>query len=625
MRTKILKYTGILLIAVLTACSDYLEKLPEGDMTIPEVFGDHTKALRFLSNAYRHLPNEMDYMHEVNNPYSRNPFTAGCDEMEIAYGKAASHLLNSGSLNPLNSHSICPVWDECYMAIRKSNIFIENIDNTPLVLKGTSASIDLFTEEEREQRKGEAYFLRAFAYFQLIRTYGPVLIIDRVLPTSFDFLSVKRSPLEECIQFVIDDCDRAIKLMPVRSTDKNLGHATAGAALALKSRMLLYAASPIYNGHDYFKDFVDREGVNLFPTSKDETKWAKAATAAMECITALESASPKHELYKKKLPDYVNNYRYMLLEMYNDEWIFWRSYGSTNEERFDHFDRCASILSMRGFSILNPTQEMVDAYHMANGAVPITGYGADNTTPIINPASGYKENGYTTEVGADGWCPTGVRNMYANREPRFYASINFAGQNWHHTTCDFWFTGKDGRKEAGTDYCKTGYLIAKVMNPKVNPATNEGFEMRCWVYFRLAEVYLNYAEAINEAEGPAKAYEYVNRVKTRAGIPNLPTGLTKEQMRDAIKQERRVELAFENHRYFDVRRWGTAEITENKPIHCMNIMEGTHLQDDAYYKRVECEERVFDKTKHYWFPVPQVEINKTSRVIVQNPGWTKNE
>ncbi len=448
MRTKILKYTTILLVIIASvSCSDYLDKLPEGDLTIEDVFKDYRKAEKFLANSYMHLPAEINFMCATGDTWARNPFTAGCDEMEIAYGGAASHLLNSGALNADNSYSISPVWNECYMGIRKANIFLENIDNTPLVEAGNSASTDLFTEERRNQWKGEAYFLRAFAYFQLIRTYGPVPAIDHALPTSLDYSTVKRNTLEECIQFVVDDCDRAKELLAVRYTDGRLGRATAGAALALKSRMLLYAASPIYNGHEYFKDFKDNNGVNLFPTTNDPAKWNKAATAAMECITTLESASPAHKLYEAKLPDYVRNYRSILLDKFNDEWIFWR-----NLDWYNHFDNCATILSLRGFSILNPTQEMVDSYHMANGTVPITGYESDGKTPIINNTSGYQENDYTSAVGDNEWSPAGVRTMYANREPRFYASINFAGQKWQSTTCDFWYTGKDGRKGAGSDY-----------------------------------------------------------------------------------------------------------------------------------------------------------------------------
>ncbi len=615
MRSTILKYAGILFVAVwLLSCGDYLDKLPEGDMTVEEVFENYTTAKRWLANTYMHLPAELNYMCGLSDTWARNPFTAGCDEMEIAYGGAASHYLNNGSMNSSNSKSICPVWHECFMGIRKANIFLENIDATPLPDEVDALQ---FTEAIRNQWKGEAYFLRAFAYYQLVRTYGPVPITDHVLPTSGDYTTIKRNTLEECIQFIVDDCDRAIAFLPVRFTGENIGRCSGGAAMALKSRTLLYAASSIYNGHAHFRNYVDNEGTHLFPTSTDATKWSIAATAALDCITALENAG--HTLYKAKLPDYVNNYRGIHQELYNDEWIFWR-----NVEWYNHLDNCGTILSLKGFSILNPTQEMVDAYQMANGLAPITGYKNDGLTPIINSASGYEEEGYTSAVGSDGWCPAGVRKMYANREPRFYASINFTGQKWLGTTCDFWYTGKDGRRGAGSDYCKTGYLIAKIINPNANPSTGAGYTRKAWLYMRLAEIYLNYAEAINEAEGPAKAYLYVNKIRSRAGIPDLPAGLDKDQMREAIYRERRIELAFEGQRYWDVRRWGTAENTENVPIHCMNIMAGTSLQDNAFYERVKCEDRVFE-TKHYWFPIPQSEIDITQRSLVQGPGWTEDE
>ena len=613
MKTKVFLFSINVFVQIMAfvfvSCEDYLDKLPEEDMSMEKAFSDYTYAKNFLANAYMHLPAELNFMCGTHDAWARGVWTAGSDEMEIAYGGAASHMLNNGSLNPETAEDVCPVWSECYMGIRKANLFIEHIDNVPLVLSGSQSSADTFTEQERNQWKGEAYFLRAFGYFQLIRTYGPVPIIDRSLGTDEKFNSVRRRPLTDCIQFVIDDCDRAAALLPIRYRKTNseesqkLGRATKGAALALKSRMLLYAASPLYNGDPYYANSVDNEGVHLFPQSADPNKWAIAAKTAMECIIALESAG--HKLYTGNSElNLVDNYRQIFWDKYNDEWIFWR-----NIQSWDHFDRCSNILSLRGFSILNPTQELVDAFQMSNGSTPIIGYQADGITPIINTSSGYVETGYTTTKGPNDYWPASICNMYVNREPRFYALIQYAGAKWQNTTCNFWWTGKDGRRGAGSDYCKTGYLLAKLVNPKVNTLTNTGFEWRNWVYFRMSEIYLNYAEAINEAEGPAKAYEYVNRIRNRVGLPNLPLNLTQSQMRTAIHHERRIELAFETHRYFDVRRWKIAEDTDNRPIHSMNIMAGEHLQDDIFYHRIVCEERTFDKAKNYFFPIPFAEIS----------------
>jgi hypothetical protein len=612
-------------IFLFAACEDYLDKLPEEDMTTEEAFSDYMYAKRLLAGAYMHLPKGFNFMpnyEPINSGETahRNPWTGSCDEMEVAYDGSATHYINSGSLNPQNVYHICPVWEECFMGVRKANIFIENVDKIPLVLAGGESLSDVFTEQERNEWKGEAYMLRAMFYLELIRTYGPVPILDHSLETDADFNAIRRSPVQDCIQFVVDDCNRAATLLPMRYTKGSdeslkLGRFTKGAALALKSRILLYGASELYNGDPDYAGFTDNEGVHLFPQSADPGRWLTAANAAMECITACEGAG--HKLYTGTGANFIDNYRQIFLDDYNDEWIFWRTLNIW----YTHFDRCSTPLSLLGFSILCPTQELVDAFQMANGTTPITGYQADGTTPVINAASGYVETGYVAAASPDGYWPAGVRNMFVNRDPRFYAIINFPGKQWRNARCEFWNTGVDGYARHGaSDYCKTGYLIAKLVNPSVSFPSYAGEREKCWIFFRLAEIYLNYAEAINEAEGPAKAYEYVNRVRARAGMPDLPGGLTKEQMRQAVRQERRIELAFETHRYFDVRRWKIAEQTDNKPVHSLNIFAGTHLQDDIFYQRIVCDPRVFE-SKNYFFPVPYDEISKSNHNIVQNPGY----
>ena len=223
-----------------------------------------------------------------------------------------------------------------------------------------------------------------------------------------------------------------------------------------------------------------------------------------------------------------------------------------------------------------------------------------------------------------------VSNMYAHREPRFYASINFAGAIWKTSRAsnwtlphvnEFWYYGIDGKNNAGSDYCKTGYLIKKLHYPNRIPW--QSTPLQVWIYIRLGEIYLNYAEALNEYSGPVDdVYTYVDAIRTRAALPGLAAGLTKDQMRERIHHERRIELAFETHRWFDVRRWMEGE-SQNKPIHSMNIWEGTSQTDPAFYKRIEVEKRVFETPKHYFYPIPQSEIDKNVKHnMVQNLGWT---
>ena len=263
---------------------------------------------------------------------------------------------------------------------------------------------------------------------------------------------------------------------------------------------------------------------------------------------------------------------------------------------------------------------MVDAYQMEDGSTPIIGYTNNGLTPIINSESGYREDGYV-ENSKEGRWPQGVRNMFVNREPRFYASINFPGQVWKNHAIQVWFDGIDGRKNAGSDYCKTGYLMKKAMNER-NRWNPWQVEQNTWIISRLGEIYLNYAEALNEFSGPStEVYKYVNLIRNRSGLPNLEEGLSKEEMREKIWHERRIELAFETHRFFDVRRWKIAEVTDDKPVHSLNIFAGSHLQDNAFYQRIVVEQRVFDSPKHYFFPIEQNEIDKNDQNLVQNPGW----
>jgi hypothetical protein len=285
---------------------------------------------------------------------------------------------------------------------------------------------------------------------------------------------------------------------------------------------------------------------------------------------------------------------------------------------FTQLEFISSPNGMGGWSGLCPTQEMVDAYEMSNGMAPITDYNADGT-PIINPASGYTESGYASADGPNGYYVAGVSNMYANREPRFYASINFNGASWRGRQIQFYRTGLDGRK-GGPDYTTTGYLMRKFLDPQVDIPQGR-FTLKTWIYFRLGEEYLNYAEALNEAEGPGtEVYDRVNAIRTRVGLPSLPAGLSQDEMRARIQHERRIELAFETERYFDTHRWKIAPATQGRPIHGMNIAEGTSIQDNSFYKRTFVENRVFVSPKHYLWPIPQNEINRNPN-LVQNPGW----
>ena len=594
MKTKIILLTIVFSITF-WSCADYLEMTPDEDLSIEEVFNNRLFSEQFLSNIYGMLPDEVEF----------NLYTGASDEMEVAYGPHYSHYISNGSWNATN---IMDFWGDCYKAIRKCNIFLANADKIPT----DAATIATW--------KAEVYFLRAFNYFQIIRCYGPAVLIDKSFNAGDDFLAYSRAPITECVDFILSDCDKAINVLRIKVPGTDFGRASGGAAYALKSRVLLYLASDWWNGnpdYDGLKNAADRP---LFP-SYDARRWKDAADAALKCITEAEGAG--YGLFKD-YADPVQNYQRVFLDIDNSEWMFSRNMGFAQ-----HFDRCCEPVSLGGFSIMNPTQELVDAYEMADGTTPVWGYTVVNPAtqevkPVINPASGYVDEGFGTAAHPDAYYPLGVRNMYVGREPRFYASINFCLQRWKTTSLYFWKTGKDGRDFAGSDYCKTGYLQKKMVDPDFS-ITPFRENLRSRIFFRLGEIYLNYAEALNEYEGPVSdVYKYVNAIRNRAGLPDLPAGLSKEEMRDKIRHERRIELAFEGHRFFDVRRWKIAPQTDDIWIHSMDILAGTNRTDDAFYKRIGVEKRIFVAPKHYLWPIPQYEVDRNRKGIPQNPGWEEN-
>ena len=596
-----------LALAAAVSCEKFLDKAPDENLTLDDVFTNRLNTRAFLASAYSYLPYHADQNWDNN-------FTGSCDEEEVAYGAHYTHAMCNGAWAPTDG-SVSPIWTSMYEGIRKVNLILENADRCKEA-----------TADEIRWWKGESYFLRAFFHFMIFRAYGPIPIVDHVIDINEDIASIVRATADDVANFIAADCDRAAEYLidKDRWGEADYARATRIAALGLKSRVLLYVASPLYNGNPVFADLKDPvSGKNLISQTYDAEKWKRAADAAKACIDAAEAVG--HALYTADLAtDPVKNYQNIFNVNWNQEVLWGRNNGNG-----DHWLNCSDPTSFGCYAIFDPTQEMVDAYEMEDGSTPITGYAADGITPIINPASGYSETGFTTTAREGRWT-VDVSNMYAHREPRFYASINFAGAIWKTSRAsnwtlphvnEFWYYGIDGKNNAGSDYCKTGYLIKKLHYPNRIPW--QSTPLQVWIYIRLGEIYLNYAEALNEYSGPVDdVYTYVDAIRTRAALPGLAAGLTKDQMRERIHHERRIELAFETHRWFDVRRWMEGE-SQNKPIHSMNIWEGTSQTDPAFYKRIEVEKRVFETPKHYFYPIPQSEIDKNVKHnMVQNLGWT---
>jgi len=611
---SIIKIILILLFVAGTIVSckkDFLDKAPDDDRTLDDVFANHDYAMNFLTNIYTALPIEHRM---VDNDANGDPYVGASDDMEQMYPPSFSNNLNAGTWNP-TSTTINP-WTANYVGIRKANLFIENIDKVP--------TDDVFAAANKSRAKGEAIFLRAYFHFLLMRNYGAVPIQDHSLPLDYDMRSIRRDPIEKCAAFVASECDKAAELLPARITSTSeYGRPAKTVCLALKARVLLYMASPLWNGNPDYAAIKNDNGTRLFPDFV-ASRWQDAATAAKACIDQAESVG--HALYTSANNDPIQNY-YQAFYVNNNKEIFF-SYNVGVWGDHDVYSEPRGMAGA-GFTLNSVTQDVVDDYEMATGVQPITGYNADHS-PIINPLSGYTETGFTASAGPNNIYAAGTSNMYVGRDPRFYASIHFSGELWKTAqrpsgtplALDFSYRGPDGKLGAGSgNYTKTGYLTRKLTNPDMVWAPSQRkIVAHAWPLFRLGEQYLNYAEALNEAQGPVgDVYKYINLVRARSGMPGLPAGLTKDDMRVRIRHERRIELFLEAHRYFDAHRWKIAAQTEGSNIYGLNVLSGTDRTDPSFYVRTVVEKRIFE-TKHYLWPIPQSERDKNPN-LVQNLGW----
>lgn len=601
-----------LMIFCLTGCQKYLDQVPDDRLTMDLVFQRKAESERYLATGY-------SYLWDEQNQKSGYPWFGASDEGDVSWDRPAdgynTHQMNIGNWSPLNNYF--QKFTLLYEGIRHVTYFIQRIDENTEILMAPNGQALI------AQYKAEARALRAYFYFSLIRQYGPVVIIpgDEVIDfdTPIEELQRPQNTYDECVEFIVNELDLASEDLPIwydggqMLDEQDYGRLTKSFCLALKSRVLLYAASPLFNGNSDYANFTSSEGTLLINQTYDENKWKRAADAAKAVIDLHKFSL--HKEYTNGELDPLLSYQNILLTPWNSEVIYARNNGAATAQGFE---RDASPRFANGWSGMGVTQQMVDAYYMENGQRPITGY-QENGQPIINASSGYTEAGTTASASPKGYWKAGVSNMYANREPRFYASIVFHKSIWINKSegekeVQLDFTGNSGKYNS-FDYSKTGYLVRKNINPLTYPSRGN-YPRRPYVLFRLGETYLNYVEALNEYDpGNPDILFYLNKIRERAGIPDIETGLTQDAMRDIIRHERRIELAFESHRYFDTRRWKIAPQTDAGAFYGMNVDK-----DGAeFYQRTVFETRIFRRS-FYFFPIPQMEIDR-NRALVQNPNW----
>lgn len=546
-------------VVLFSSCVDeFLDRRMDTNYTGDQVFSSYTTMRNFGIGIYSNLPQGFDRFNGGMLAAATDDAThSGVDNTVLRLGTA-----NWGAFDNPDDQ-----WSVMYDGIRKANLFLEkSADYRAIIVQDTvtEQGKQSYLTQSNDLRwlRAETHFLRAYFYFELLKRYGGVPIVTEVLDneSAFDY---SRNSYEEVVTYI--EAELELALPDLKDTwsgfdgDRLIGRATKGAALALKSRVLLYAASPLNN------------------TSNEQAAWVKAAEAAYEVI-----ALNQYNL--------VDNYRNLFRSITNSEIIFGRTYAASNSLERNNYP----IGFTGAVGGTNPSQNLVDSYETLNG-LPIT------EDPQYDP-----------------------QNPYENRDPRLQMSIITNGSEYKGRTVESYGQGIDGYENARAT--KTGYYLKKYLDEGLDLLQNRT-SVHTWIYFRYSEILLNYAEAMNEAYGPdavaeglpMSAREAINIVRQRPGVsmPEVQTA-SAEEFRKKIKNERRVELAFEEHRFWDLRRWKDAGEMLNQPIRTATIQKNADNTFTFSYQATE--ERTFLE-KMYRYPIPAEEINKAGGSLQQNPNW----
>jgi len=569
----------ILLLSFATACkkNSFLAATVSTNLDSTTVFQDSTKAIQFLNAIY------------LNIGFASDPkrFTSGsdiaglesaCDEAEGPNLSASNGftMFATGTVNP----TIVPTdaWGTPYTEIRACNQYLTHLYEIP------------FNAALKSETEGEARFLRAWYYFIMLEHYGGIPLIGDSIFSGVDPVNIPRNSFSACVTYISNECDTAATLLPVNQSGSNYGRASGGAALALKSRLLLYAASPLFQGGGLAGSAAG--GLDSIVAYPDQHPTVRVlAAAAAQAVINLGQFS----LYLDSAAgEPGDGFMSVFLLRPNSEYILAHMFDPGNK----YLEEIWDAPSRGGSGGPHPYQELVDAYPMSNGLA------------ITDPNSGYD--------------PT---RPYLNRDPRLYYTVmhdSTIRPRWEQQPApvsialnadynppinisqDAVFTGTP-----------TGYYINKMLDTAVTWYGLTG-SYRCLPLIRYAEILLNYAEATNESVGPTQeVYSAVQTVRQRAGLSpfTLPAGLSQTDMRTAIQLERQLELAYEGHRFFDVRRWKIANQTETLLMHGMEVLKSSTAP--TTYTEFTVRQHVFSNAMYLW-PLPLGEIAKSPKLL-QNP------
>ncbi len=558
---------AIIATLVVAGCSD-LDRDISTDLNESQVINSYDFTLNRVSALYTDVTSGYS---NINGAMA----ASASDEAEHTLETSTVHSYNNGSWNAVSNPE--NIWASSYRGIRKVNLFLlaaDSVDLDRYRLDPTPSAQAVFTTRTADVKrwKYEARFLRAYFYSELIKRYGGVPLVNKPLTTNDDFRNIKRNTLQECIDFVVAECDSAAANLPAKYPVADLGRATKVAALSLKSRVLLLAASDLFNNPSWAGGYGNPELISV--KGDRATKWKAAADAAKAVTTLTGAGIALHNNFPAMF--ITNSYT-------TPEVIFSRREGASNG-----FEKANYPIGYdQGQSGTTPSQNLVDAFEMLDG----TKFDWNNPDHAANP--------------------------YDNRDPRLAFSILTNNTLFKNRNLECWTGGRDGNGKANAT--RTGYYLKKYINENLDLPQNTT-SVKSWNIIRFAELYLNYAEALNEySPGSIDIAKNVNFIRTRAGVkmPEVPQGLSQDEMRERIRHERRVEFAFEDHRRWDARRW--LKGPEILGAALMGVEITKNPNGKFTYKPIKVEDRTFT-ARMYLYPIPQGEINVATG-LVQNPLW----
>lgn len=569
-KVKTILYGAALLLLV-NACDSILDREVVLSLTEDDVLTLYNNTQSRAVAIYNYLPSGFRCVDGAM-------MASASDEAEYTLETSSIQMFNVGSWNAKNNPDGGSWWNN-FRGIYLVNHFLANSDNLDLEMYRLNP--DDIGHEQYQNRldnikrwKYEVRFLRAYFYFELIKRYGGVPVITRPVEIGDSF---PRNTLDSCVNFIVKECDDIAWELPVKYTEQeNLGRATRGAVLALKSRVLLYAASDLFNSPEkWASGYANKDLISVKPIDRKE-RWKRAADAAKNVIDLTDAGYALS-----------NNYQGVFRSYTDAEIILARRDGASNDFEKANYPVGYDL----GNSGNTPSLNLLDDYEMLDG----TAFDWNNKNHAANP--------------------------YRGRDPRLAFTILSNMTKFNGRPVECWTGGRDGKGVPRAT--KTGQYLLKYIDPELNLLEGRT-SVHTWVLIRLAEVYLNYIEALNEYQPAHSDIKiYYDKIRQREGIkmPELPDGLDQDAVRQKIRHERRIELAFEDHRLWDARRWMIAADNEkgkgvlNIPLRGLEILNRGGVPS---YTPIEIEKRNFEP-KMYLYPIPQGDLDIAG--WSQNPLW----